>query len=180
MPHLGKAQSPSRLMLPDQRACLLCLLLLVCKCPRHRLAPPLLVLSRTCHGRMSKISGFSTERTKPFPVYELDFSRNEITKEGIGVVVQFARTQGSDATTINLSRNKLDDVATQDEVTRLVKNYSTFAANAFISELNLSGNNIGRAGEERRARAMALAQTAQRGLGWRRDASAVPLTVVII
>ena len=98
------------------------------------------------HGRVSKINGFSTERTKPFPVTSLDFSRNEITKEGIGAVVQFARTQGSDATYVDLSHNKLDDVGTMEEVTRLVKNYSAFAANAFISTLLLNGNNIGRAG----------------------------------
>jgi hypothetical protein len=95
---------------------------------------------------MSKITGYSTERTKPFPIKELDFSRNEIGKEGIGAVVQFARTQGSDATRVDLSRNKLDDAACQEEVTRLVKNYSTFASNAFISTLIVSGNQIGRAG----------------------------------
>ena len=95
---------------------------------------------------MSKTTGFQTERTKPFPVDKLDFSKNEITAEGIGGVVQFARTQGSDATKIDLSRNRLDDQAAVDEVTRLVKNYSSFAANAFISELILTGNNIGKAG----------------------------------
>eukprot|EP00325_Prymnesiales_sp_UTEX-LB-985_P004080 CAMPEP_0174706558 /NCGR_PEP_ID=MMETSP1094-20130205/9362_1 /TAXON_ID=156173 /ORGANISM="Chrysochromulina brevifilum, Strain UTEX LB 985" /LENGTH=186 /DNA_ID=CAMNT_0015904831 /DNA_START=44 /DNA_END=601 /DNA_ORIENTATION=- len=95
---------------------------------------------------MSKITGFSTERTKPFPLTELDFSRNEITKVGIGAVVQFARTQGSDATLVDLSKNKLDDDAATDEVTRLVKNYSSFAANTFISTLLLSGNSIGRVG----------------------------------
>lgn len=96
---------------------------------------------------MSKITGFSTERTKPFPLTELDFSRNDITKAGIGDVVQFARTQGSDATLVDLSKNKLDDAAATDEVTRLVKNYSSFAANTFIQTLLLSGNSIGRNGE---------------------------------
>ena len=62
--------------------------------------------------------------------------------------MQFARTQGSDATLVDLSKNKLDDRAATEEVTRLVKNYSSFAANAFISTLLLSGNNIGRAGEK--------------------------------
>ena len=98
---------------------------------------------------MSKISGFATQRTKPFPITELDFSSNEITSESIGAVVQFARTQGADATKIDLSKNKLDDKAATDEVTRLVKNYSAFAANSFISHLILTGNNIGRAGESR-------------------------------
>ena len=110
---------------------------------QHRLVA---LLAHACHCRMSKISGYSTERTKPFPIKELDFSRNEIGKEGIGAVVQFARTQGSDATRVDLSRNKLDDAACQEEVTRLVKNYSTFASNAFISTLIVSGNQIGRAG----------------------------------
>ena len=98
---------------------------------------------------MSKTTGFQTERTKPFPITELDFSKNEITGEGIGAVVQFARTQGSDATLVDLSKNKLDDDAATSEVTRLVKNYSAFAANSFISTLLLSGNNIGRAGAPR-------------------------------
>ena len=97
---------------------------------------------------MSKTTGFATERTKPFPITELNFSGNEITKVGIAAVVQFARTQGSDATHVDLSKNRLDDAAATDEVTRLVKNYSSFAANAFISTLLLSGNNIGRAGEK--------------------------------
>ena len=95
---------------------------------------------------MSKTTGFATERTKPFPVTELDFSGNEITGEGIGAVVQFARTQGSDATYVDLSKNRLNDQAATDEVTRLVKNYSSFASNAFISTLLLSGNSIGRTG----------------------------------
>jgi hypothetical protein len=97
---------------------------------------------------MSKTTGFATERTKPFPITELNFSGNEITKVGIAAVVQFARTQGSDATHVDLSRNRLDDAAATDEVTRLVKNYSSFAANAFISTLVLAGNNIGRVGEK--------------------------------
>ena len=50
---------------------------------------------------MSKTTGFQTERTKPFPLTEIDFSSNEITGEGVGDIVQFARTQGSDATKIN-------------------------------------------------------------------------------
>ena len=95
---------------------------------------------------MSKTTGFATERTKPFPVQELDFSGNEITGVGIGAVVQFARTQGSDATRVGLSKNKLDDAAATDEVTRLVKNYSSFASNSFISTLLLAGNSIGRVG----------------------------------
>ena len=48
-------------------------------------------------------------------------------------------TQGSDATLIDLSKNKLDDQCAVSEVTRLVKNYSSFAANAFIHTLLLSG-----------------------------------------
>jgi hypothetical protein len=95
---------------------------------------------------MSKITGYATERTKPFPLTELDFSRNHITSAGIGALVQFARTQGADATRIDLSRNALDDKAATDEVTRLVKNYSSLSANQFISELVLTGNNIGRVG----------------------------------
>ena len=95
---------------------------------------------------MSKITGFATERTKPFPITELNFSRNEISAEGIGAVVQFARTQGADAATIDLSRNKIDDQSAADELTRLVKNYSSFAANPFISTLLLSGNSIGKGG----------------------------------
>ena len=98
----------------------------------------------TC--RISKITGFATERTKPFPITEIDFSRNEITGEGIGAVVQFARTQGADASIVDLSHNKIDDQSASDEVTRLVKVYSSFAANAFISTLLLSGNSIGREG----------------------------------
>ena len=49
---------------------------------------------------MSKTTGFQTERTKPFPITELDFSGNEIGGAGIGAVVQFARTQGADATLV--------------------------------------------------------------------------------
>ena len=33
--------------------------------------------------RMSKTTGFATERIKPFPITELDFSGNEIAKEGV-------------------------------------------------------------------------------------------------
>ena len=95
---------------------------------------------------MAKTTGFQTERTKPFPITELDFSRNEIGSEGISAVVQFARTQGSDATVVNLSKNRLDDAAATEEVTRLVKNYSSFSSNSFISTLLLRGNNIGKAG----------------------------------
>ena len=96
---------------------------------------------------MSKITGFSTERNKPFPVTKLDFSRNAITSAGIGAVVQFARTQGADATHIDLSQNKLDDKAAVEEVTRLVKNYSSqLTSNPFVSTLLLSGNSIGRLG----------------------------------
>ena len=91
---------------------------------------------------MSKTTGFQTERTKPFPITELDFSDNEISAEGIGAVVQFARTQGADATHVDLSKNKINDQAATEEVTRLVKNYSTFASNSFISTLLLSGNTI--------------------------------------
>ena len=105
------------------------------------------------------MTGFQTERTKPFPITELNFSGNAITSEGIGAVVQFARTQGMDATLVDLSKNRLDDKAATDEVTRLVKNYSTFAANSFITTLLLSGNNIGRVG------AMKLMQYAH----WERD-----------
>ena len=82
---------------------------------------------------MSKTTGFATERTKPFPITELNFSGNEITKVGIAAVVQFARTQGSDATHVDLSRNRLDDAAATDEVTRLVKNYSSFAVCALFA-----------------------------------------------
>ena len=95
---------------------------------------------------MSKNTGFQTERTKPFPIKKIDFSSNDITAEGIGAVVQFARTQGSDATLVDLSKNRLDDKAAVDEVTRLVKNYSSFASNSFISTLLLAGNSIGRVG----------------------------------
>ena len=83
---------------------------------------------------MSKTTGFQTERTKPFPVTELDFSGNQISGEGISAVVQFARTQGADATLVDLSKNKLDDKAAAEEVTRLVKCYSSFASNVFTPE----------------------------------------------
>ena len=95
---------------------------------------------------MSKTTGFQTERTKPFPVTELDFSGNQISGEGISAVVQFARTQGADATLVDLSKNKLDDKAAAEEVTRLVKCYSSFASNVFISTLILHGNNISNLG----------------------------------
>ena len=47
------------------------------------------------------------------------FAVNDITKAGIGAVVQFARTQGSDATHVDLSKNKINDQAATEEVTRL-------------------------------------------------------------
>jgi len=47
---------------------------------------------------------------------------------------------------VDLSDNQLCDTAAVDELTRLVKNYSAFAANNFISELLLNGNNIGKTG----------------------------------
>ena len=73
-------------------------------------------------------------------------SGNELTAVGIGDVVQFARTQGCEATLIDLSKNQLDDVAALNELTRLVKNYGTFGSQSFIGELLLSSNKIGRAG----------------------------------
>ena len=79
----------------------------------------------------SRLKNFQADnRTKPFPLHELDFSGNELTKAGIADVVQFARTQGADATLIDLSNNELDDEACMSELTRLVKNYSSFAAQA--------------------------------------------------
>ena len=114
---------------------------------------------------MSKITGFATERTKPFPITEINFSRNEISAEGIGAVVQFARTQGADAATIDLSRNKIDDQSAADELTRLVKNYSSFAANSFISTLHLSGNDIGRVGARRCAAARRLPDSPESSAG---------------
>ncbi|KAL1523209.1 hypothetical protein AB1Y20_018161 [Prymnesium parvum] len=95
---------------------------------------------------ISRTSGHQTERMKPLPLTELDFSGNNLTRAGIGEVVQFARTQGCDATLVDLSDNQLCDTAAVDELTRLVKNYSAFAANNFISELLLNGNNIGKTG----------------------------------
>jgi len=72
-------------------------------------------------------------------------SGNELTHKGIGDVVQFARTQGSDATLIDLSDNRLDDEAAS-ELARLVKNYSSIATHSFIHQLLLSGNNLGKNG----------------------------------
>ena len=132
---------------------------------------------------------YSNERTKPFPLTELDFSGelkgpppalapvvgrlwwschalppwvspreapcnavyhacagNQITGAGIGDVVQFARTQGCDATLVDLSKNLLDDDAALNELTRLVKNYGTFGSQNFLRELLLSSNKIGKAG----------------------------------
>jgi hypothetical protein len=60
--------------------------------------------------------------------------------------VQFARTQGCDATLVDLSKNLLDDDAALNELTRLVKNYGTFGSQNFLRELLLSSNNIGKAG----------------------------------
>ena len=92
------------------------------------------------------MTGYISERMKPFPLTELDFSGNEITRKGIADVVQFARTQGADATLVDLSRNRLDDEAASTELTRLVKNYSSFASQQFVTELLVSSNKIGRAG----------------------------------
>ena len=99
--------------------------------------------------RISKTSGYQTERTKPFPLTEIDFSGNELTVAGIGDVVQFARTQGCEATLIDLSKNNLNDAAAQSELTRLVKNYGSFASQSFISELLLSGNKICKTGAQK-------------------------------
>ena len=68
---------------------------------------------------------------------------------GIGDVVQFARTQGCEATLIDLSKNNLNDAAAQSELTRLVKNYGSFASQSFISELLLSGNKICKTGAQK-------------------------------
>ena len=76
--------------------------LIPCSCMLDGVRAP---LGPSC--RMAKMTGFQTERTKPFPITELDFSGNLITSEGIGAVVQFARTQGMDATVVDLSKNKL-------------------------------------------------------------------------
>ena len=83
--------------------------------------------------RISKTSGYQTERTKPFPLTEIDLSGNELTVAGIGDVVQFARTQGCEATLIDLSKNNLNDAAAQSELTRLVKNYgSTYTSDELL------------------------------------------------
>ena len=71
---------------------------------------------------------------------------NQITGAGIGNVVQFARTQGCDATLVDPSKNLLNDDAALNELTRLVKNYGTFGTNNFLRELLLSSNKIGKAG----------------------------------
>jgi hypothetical protein len=106
-------------------------------------------VSRVPRVRISKTSGYQTERTKPFPLTEIDFSGNELTVAGIGDVVQFARTQGCEATLIDLSKNNLNDAAAQSELTRLVKNYGSFASQSFISELLLSGNKICKTGAQK-------------------------------
>ena len=72
--------------------------LIPCSCMLDGVRAP---LGPSC--RMAKMTGFQTERTKPFPITELDFSGNLITSEGIGAVVQFARTQGMDATVVDTS-----------------------------------------------------------------------------
>ena len=95
---------------------------------------------------IAKTSGFLTERTRPFPLTEIDFSGNEITRKGVGEVVQFARTQGCKAALVDLSKNRLDDEAALEELSRLVKNYGSFSHNNFLGELLLSGNKIGREG----------------------------------
>ena len=76
---------------------------------------------------MARTTGFQTERMKPLPITELDFSGNELTAKGIDEVVQFARTAGANATLVDLSDNRLDDAAT-NELARLVKNYKCAAA----------------------------------------------------
>ena len=75
---------------------------------------------------MARTTGFQTERMKPLPITELDFSGNELTAKGIDEVVQFARTAGANATLVDLSDNRLDDQAT-NELARLVKNYKCAA-----------------------------------------------------
>jgi len=75
---------------------------------------------------MARTTGFQTERMKPLPITELDFSGNELTAKGIDEVVQFARTAGANATLVDLSDNRLDDAAT-NELARLVKNYKCAA-----------------------------------------------------
>ena len=76
---------------------------------------------------MARTTGFQTERMKPLPITELDFSGNELTAKGIDEVVQFARTAGANASLVDLSDNRLDDAAT-NELARLVKNYKCAAA----------------------------------------------------
>ena len=71
---------------------------------------------------MARTTGFQTERMKPLPITELDFSGNELTAKGIDEVVQFARTAGANATLVDLSDNRLNDAAS-NELARLVKNY---------------------------------------------------------
>ena len=75
---------------------------------------------------MARTTGFQTERMKPLPITELDFSGNELTAKGIDEVVQFARTAGANATLVDLSDNRLNDAAT-NELARLVKNYKCAA-----------------------------------------------------
>ena len=94
---------------------------------------------------MAKTTGYQTERIKPFPITEIDFSGNDLTVKGIDEVVQFARTAGANATLVDLSDNKLDDEATT-ELARLVKNYNSFASQKLLGELLLNGNEIGKSG----------------------------------
>ena len=91
---------------------------------------------------MARTTGFQTERMKPLPITELDFSGNELTAKGIDEVVQFARTAGANASLVDLSDNRLDDAAT-NELARLVKNYNSFASQKLLGELMLNGNEIG-------------------------------------
>ena len=91
---------------------------------------------------MARTTGFQTERMKPLPITELDFSGNELTAKGIDEVVQFARTAGANASLVDLSDNRLDDAAT-NELARLVKNYNSFASQKLLGELLLNGNEIG-------------------------------------
>ena len=81
---------------------------------------------------MARTTGFQTERMKPLPITELDFSGNELTAKGIDEVVQFARTAGANASLVDLSDNRLDDAAT-NELARLVKNYKCAAAIAPVT-----------------------------------------------
>ena len=91
---------------------------------------------------MARTTGFQTERMKPLPITELDFSGNELTAKGIDEVVQFVRTAGANASLVDLSDNRLDDAAT-NELARLVKNYNSFASQKLLGELLLNGNEIG-------------------------------------